>query len=90
MDPHFLAGSAPGDGQALALQALMGTKRAAYRIYGGKSIPARTALELGIISDVLAREQLLPRAWELAEIAAAHQAFSRGGILGKHVVAVSA
>jgi hypothetical protein len=26
----------------------------------------------------------------LAEIAAAHQAFSRGGILGKHVIAVTA
>jgi NADPH:quinone reductase-like Zn-dependent oxidoreductase len=26
----------------------------------------------------------------LAEIAAAHQAFSRGGILGKHVIAVAA
>ncbi len=77
MDPHFLAGSAPGDGQALALQALMGTKRAAYHIYGGKQLPAKLALELGVISDVLPREQLLDRAWELAEFIMQRPRFSR-------------
>ena len=77
MDPHFLAGAPPGDGQTLALQALMGTKRAAYYIYGGKSIPARTALELGIISDVLPRDQLLERAWELAEFIVKRPRFTR-------------
>lgn len=77
MDPHFMAGSPPGDGQALVLQALMGTKRAAYYIYGGKSIPARTALELGIVSDVLPREELLDRAWELARYIAKRPRFTR-------------
>lgn len=77
MDPHFMAGSPPGDGQALALQALMGIKRAAYYIYGGKSIPARTALELGIVSDVLPREELLDRAWELARYIARRPRFTR-------------
>lgn len=76
-DPHFFGGSAPGDGQALVLQALMGTKRAAYRIYGGKSIPAAEALELGIVSDVLPREQLLDRAWELARYMMQRSRFSR-------------
>lgn len=77
MDPHFMAGSAPGDGQALVLQALMGTKRAAYRLYGGTSIPARQALELGIISDVVPREHLLEKAWELAEFIMQRPRFSR-------------
>ncbi|WP_432827466.1 enoyl-CoA hydratase/isomerase family protein [Dactylosporangium sp. CA-092794] len=77
MDPHFLAGSAPGDGQALVLQALMGPKRAAYHIYGGKAIPAREALQYGIVSDVLPREQLLARAWELAEFIMKRPRFSR-------------
>jgi len=77
MDPHFLAGVAPGDGQALALQALMGTKRAAYYIYGGKSIPARTALELGIVSDVVPREELLDRAWEIARFIMKRPRFAR-------------
>lgn len=77
LDPHFLAGSPPGDGQALALQALMGPKRAAYYLFGGKSVPARKALELGIVSDVLPREQLLDRAWELAEFIMKRPRFTR-------------
>lgn len=77
MDPHFMAGSAPGDGQSLVLQALMGTKRAAYHIYGGKSIPAQKALELGIISDVVPRAQLLEKAWEIAACIMKRPRFSR-------------
>lgn len=77
MDPHFLAGGTPGDGHALVLQATMGTKRAAYYIYGGKPIPAREAMEHGIVSDVLPREELLPRAWELAEFIMKRPRFSR-------------
>lgn len=53
MDPHFWLGSPPGDGQYMALQALMGPKRAAYYIYAAKSIPADKALEWGLVSDVL-------------------------------------
>lgn len=66
MDPHFMAGTAPGDGLSLALQHLMGTKRAAYDIYSGRSIPARKALDYGLVSDVLPREELLPKAWGIA------------------------
>jgi len=66
MDPHFWLGSPPGDGQYMALQALMGPKRAAYYVYAAKSIPADKALEWGIVSDVLPRGQLLERAWDLA------------------------
>jgi enoyl-CoA hydratase/carnithine racemase len=68
MDPHFLVGVPPGDGLGLVLQAAMGTKRAAYHIYGGRSMPAATALELGLVNEVLPRERLLDRAWELAEL----------------------
>jgi enoyl-CoA hydratase/carnithine racemase len=66
-DPHFLMATAPGDGQALTFQELMGTKRAAYHMYTSKPIDARAALELGLVSEVTDREQLLPRAWELAQ-----------------------
>ncbi|GAA5167688.1 enoyl-CoA hydratase/isomerase family protein [Amycolatopsis dongchuanensis] len=68
MDPHFLAGTAPGDGLGLALQALMGTKRAAHHIYTGQSIPARKALEFGLVNEVVPHDSLLARAWELAEM----------------------
>jgi enoyl-CoA hydratase/carnithine racemase len=68
VDPHFLAGVAPGDGQHLSFQELMGTKRAAYYLYTSEEIDARTALELGLVNEVLPAERLLPRAWEIAEM----------------------
>jgi enoyl-CoA hydratase/carnithine racemase len=77
MDPHFLAGSAPGDGLGMALQALMGAKRAAHYIYTGQSIPAPKALELGLVSEVLPRDALLGRAWELAEMMMERPRFAR-------------
>ncbi|WP_067674436.1 enoyl-CoA hydratase/isomerase family protein [Nocardia miyunensis] len=67
IDPHLLAGSAPGDGQQLTLQELIGTKRAAYHLYTGLPIGAQQALELGLVNEVLPADRLLPRAWELAE-----------------------
>lgn len=66
MDPHFWLGSPPGDGQGMALQALMGQKRAAYHIYAAKPISAPKALELGIVSDIFPRQELLEKAWDLA------------------------
>lgn len=67
-DPHFLGGTPPGDGMALTLQKIMGIKRAAYYAYTGQKIDGKTAVELGIANEVLPRERLLPRAWELAEM----------------------
>jgi enoyl-CoA hydratase/carnithine racemase len=67
IDPHLLAGTAPGDGLQLTLQELIGAKRAAYHLYTGQPIGARQALELGLVNEVLPAGRLLPRAWELAE-----------------------
>lgn len=67
IDPHLLAGAAPGDGQQLTLQELIGTKRAAYHLYTGQPISARQALDLGLVNEILPDEHLLPRAWEIAE-----------------------
>jgi enoyl-CoA hydratase/carnithine racemase len=66
-DPHVLASVAPGDGQQLTLQELIGTKRAAYHLYTGRPIGAQQALELGLFNEVLPADRLLPRAWEIAE-----------------------
>lgn len=60
IDPHLLAGTAPGDGQQLTLQELIGTKRAAYHLYTGQPIGARQALELGLVNEVLPADRLLP------------------------------
>ncbi|WP_329175710.1 enoyl-CoA hydratase/isomerase family protein [Streptomyces sp. NBC_01477] len=66
-DTHLAAGVAPGDGMHLALQELLGTKRAAYHLYTGAPIDATAALDLGLVNEVLPTEELLPRAWQLAE-----------------------
>ncbi|WP_433264666.1 enoyl-CoA hydratase/isomerase family protein [Actinosynnema sp. CS-041913] len=87
MDPHFWLGSPPGDGQAMALQSLMGPKRAAYYIYAAKSIPADKALEWGIINDILPREDLLGRAWDLARFIMKRPRYTRWAthnILSRH------
>ena len=67
-DPHFLGGTPPGDGMALTLQRTIGIKRAAYYAYTGAKLDGKTAMELGIVNEVLPREKLLARAWELAEM----------------------
>ncbi len=64
---HFIFGVAPGDGMYLIMQELLGLKRAAYYMYTGENINAGTAKELGLVNEVLPRENLLSRAWELAE-----------------------
>lgn len=67
-DAHFAVGQAPGDGQGLALQGLMGLKRAAYAMYTNQSIDARAARDAGLVNEVLERDQLLPRAHQIADL----------------------
>ncbi|KHL97246.1 crotonase [Paenibacillus sp. IHB B 3415] len=67
-DAHYLGGVPPGDGIVLALQKILGSKKAAFYAYTGLNINAQEALDLGLVSEVLPHEQLLPRAWELAEM----------------------
>ncbi|MEL1136101.1 enoyl-CoA hydratase/isomerase family protein [Desulfitobacterium sp. THU1] len=66
-DPHFLAGVVPGDGMGLVLQRTIGIKRAAYYAMTGKRLDGKTAVELGLANEVVPREKILERAWELAE-----------------------
>jgi len=67
-DPHFIGGTAPGDGMALVLQQLIGIKRASYYAYTGKKITSQMAVDMGLADESMPREQLLPRARELAEM----------------------
>ncbi len=77
-DAHFTVGWVPGDGQGLVFQGLLGIKRAAYYMYMGKNIDAKTALELGLVNEVLPRDKLIDRAWEIAEtIMKQHRAIRR-------------
>ena len=66
-DPHFNMGTVPGDGIHSCLQELLGVKRAAYALITGQRIDARLALEWGLVNEVLPRDRLLARAYELAD-----------------------
>lgn len=63
---HAEAGVVPGDGMFLALQQLIGTKRAAYYAFTADGIDAETALNLGLVSAVDTRDRILARAWQIA------------------------
>ena len=69
---HFHLGSiVPGDGVSVIYTMLMGLNRARYLMLTGQVLGAKEAKELGLVSEVMPREQLLPRAWELARQLAA-------------------
>ena len=64
---HFINGLIPGDGMHIIYPLLLGLNRGRYFLLTGQTIGARQAQELGLVSEVLPRQELLPRAWELAE-----------------------
>jgi enoyl-CoA hydratase/carnithine racemase len=67
-DAHFTLGYVPGDGQLLTFQELIGTKRAAYAMYTGQQINAETAFSMGLVNEVVPRENLVDRALEIAKL----------------------
>lgn len=64
--PHFPSGLVPGDGVHIVWPMLLGLNRGRYFLMTGQEIKAREALDLGIVNEVLSRDQLIPRAWALA------------------------
>lgn len=66
-DLHYDIGSVPGDGIHSCFQELLGVKRAAYALFTGQAIDAQLALEYGMVNEVLPREELIPRAYKIAE-----------------------
>jgi enoyl-CoA hydratase/carnithine racemase len=66
-DLHYDIGSVPGDGIHSCFQEILGVKRAAYALLTGQAIDAKTALEYGMVNEILPRDKLLPRAWKIAD-----------------------
>ncbi len=64
---HFPNGLVPGDGMHIIYPLLLGLNRGRYFLLTGQTLDAQQAKDLGLVSEVLPRAQLLPRAWELAE-----------------------
>lgn len=63
---HFPRGMVPGDGQHVIWPMLVGHNRARHLLLTGKQLGAREALEWGAIAEVLPKDRLLDRAWEIA------------------------
>src|SRR5229473_121728 len=64
--PHFPQGLVPGDGVHAVYPLLLGMNRGRYFLYTGQKIGAREAKEIGLVAEVLPRDKLIARAWELA------------------------
>src|SRR6202167_1522685 len=64
--PHFPDGLVPGDGVHIGLPPLLGPNRGRYFLPTGQKLSAREALNLGVVNEVLPREELMPRARQLA------------------------
>jgi enoyl-CoA hydratase/carnithine racemase len=66
--PHFPNGVVPGDGVHVVWPLILGPNRGRYFLLTGQKLSAQQALELGVVAEVMPREKLLPRAWELAQL----------------------
>ncbi len=64
--PHFPNGIVPGDGVHIVWPLVLGPNRGRYFLLTGQKLAAAEALTLGVVSEVLPQEKLVPRAWELA------------------------
>ena len=64
--PHFRFGTVPGDGVHLVWPLLLGMNRGRHFLLTGKKFDAREAEQLGLVAEVLPRDALLARAWEIA------------------------
>lgn len=63
---HFAAGRVPGDGNNIIWEMLLGPNRARYFLLTGQTLSAQEALALGLVGEVLPREDLMDRAMEFA------------------------
>lgn len=67
-DPHLQYGLVPGDGMGMLLQHYLGTKRGNYYMYTSRQFDAKQALEMGWVNEVVEKDKVLDRAWEIARL----------------------
>jgi len=65
-DAHFSRDMVAGDGMNFALSVAAGVKRANYMSFMEPKIDAKTALEWGIINEIVPHDKLISRAYEIA------------------------
>src|ERR1700736_4312796 len=64
--PHPAFGIVPGDGLHIVWPEVIGEIRGRYFLLSGQKLSSAQAKEYGAVNEVVSREALLPRAWELA------------------------
>jgi len=64
---HFPNDLAPGDGINVLTAMAMGITRSRYFHLTGQSLSAQKAMDLGLVNEVLPKDQLMSRAYELAK-----------------------
>lgn len=64
--PHPAFGVVPGDGVHVLWPEVIGEIRGRYFLLSGQKLSAAEAKDYGAVNEVVGREALLPRAWELA------------------------
>jgi enoyl-CoA hydratase/carnithine racemase len=64
--PHPAFGIVPGDGLHVLWPEVIGEIRGRYFLLSGQKLSATEAKAYGAVNEVISREALLPRAWELA------------------------
>ncbi len=65
--PHVAGGVVCGDGVQIVWQEFLGMNRGKYFLMTGQTLSAREALELGVVNEVVPRDQLMARAHEHAQ-----------------------
>jgi enoyl-CoA hydratase/carnithine racemase len=66
-DGHVPLDMVPGDGVHVVWPMLLGPNRARYFLLTGEKLAAAEALQLGIVQEILPRDELLARARDLAD-----------------------
>lgn len=75
--PHFMSGIVPGDGAHIVWTHLLGPNRGRYFLLMGQEIDAAEGHRLGVIGEVVAPDQVLNRALQIAHDFAAKSALTR-------------
>ncbi|HIM03307.1 MAG TPA: enoyl-CoA hydratase/isomerase family protein [Myxococcales bacterium] len=76
-DMHFEREWVPGDGIHSAFIELLGVKRAAWVLLMNEQIDAQKALEYALVNEVVAKDELMDRAWQIAEQLASKKRITR-------------
>ncbi|NTV88827.1 MAG: enoyl-CoA hydratase/isomerase family protein [Clostridiales bacterium] len=66
-DAHFTHNIVPGDGMNFSYRTCLGIKRATYMAYMEPKIDAKTALEWGLVHEIVEHDKLIARSYEIAE-----------------------